>query len=399
MANIDYKIEILDINLNKIAEVLTPYPLDKSGNILQYSKELSDYGQCRFRISAFDDILTQYGDILQPHKYHVRIRRNTAIVWQGAIIENAKRNKTYIEIVAAEYLFYLDKILVSRSSTDPATGQLNDVFRIFNFGTIASKVTAIMNESIAKLKNTTNTNAILANMTLGTIENPNYPPNMTDVNGVAMTGGWNFSANLQLTYDYATIYKILKAFGIYSYADFKIDNALVFSFQKFIGNDHHYDVNFTFTKYSSNIIDYNLPRLGQRMVNDLIGVATDNNGTILHKEQTDQTSISTYGLMQGVAAYSDVKDIGFLGVRVAAELPFVGTPDETNVSIVLNETTSYPLGIWDIGDLVTVSITNNAVSFSDIRRVVGATVMVHNTGREITTVQTNKPLPFQYGVS
>ena len=68
------------------------------------------------------------------------------------------------------------------------------------------------------------------------------------------------------------------------------------------------------------------------------------------------------------------------------------------LSIVLNETAAYPLGLWDIGDLVTVKITNNAVSFSDIRRVVGASVNVHNTGREITTAQTNKPLPFQYGI-
>lgn len=399
MTQVNYQIEILDINLNKLGEVLTPYPLDKSGNVLQYSKELSDYGQCRFRISAFDDILTQLGDVIQPHKYHIRIRRNTAIVWQGAIIENSKRTKDYIEIIAAEYIFYLDKILISRSSVDPSLNSANDVFRIFNSGTMATAVTAIMNETITKLKNSTNGNAILANMTLGTIENPNYPPNMTDSSGILLTGAWNFSSTLQLTYDFVSVYKVLKSFGIYSYADFSIDNNLVFNFNKFSGNDKHYDVNFTFTKRNSNIIDYNLPRLGQRMVNDLFGIATDNNGKILHKEQTDQTSMTTYGLMQGVAAYADVKDAGFLNARIAAELPFVGTPDETNVSLVLNETASYPLGLWGIGDLVTVKVVNNSVNFNDIRRVVGATVMLHNTGREITTVQTNKPLAWQYGSS
>ncbi len=64
--------------------------------------------------------------------------------------------------------------------------------------------------------------------------------------------------------------------------------------------------------------------------------------------------------------------------------------------LTLNETAAYPLGLWDIGDLVTVNIQNNAVSFNDIRRVVGATVQVNATGREITTVQPNKPLPWQY---
>lgn len=399
MAQVNYQIQILDINLNVIAEVVDPYPLDKTGTILQYSKELSDYGQCKFRVSAFDQMLTQYGDILKPMQYHVRIRRNNAIVWQGAIIENSRRTKDFIEVIAAEYLFFLDKILVNRSSNDPATGKANEVFRIFNSGTMASAVQAIMNETIATFKTPTNGNQILANMTLGTIENPNFPPNMTNNLSQPLTGGWTFSTNLQLTFDFQSIYYVLKSFGIYSYADFYIDNNLVFNFKKFVGNDHHYDVNFTFTKLNSNIIDYNLPRFGQRMVNDLVGIATDNNGIILHKEQTDQASISTYGLMQGVAAYSDVKDQGLLNARVAAELPFVGTPDETNISIVLNETVAYPLGQWDIGDLVTISVTNNAVDFSDTRRVVGATVQVHNTGREITTAQTNKPLSFQFGSS
>jgi uncharacterized ubiquitin-like protein YukD len=399
MAQVNYQIQILDINLNVIAEVVTPYPLDKSGMILQYSKELSDYGQCKFRISAFDQMLTQYGDIIKPMQYHVRIRRNNAIVWQGAIIENSKRTKDFIEIIAAEYLFFLDKILVNRSSNDPATGTANQVFRIFNTGGMDTAVTTIMNETITTFKTPTNGNQILANMTLGTIENPNFPPNMTNNLAQPLTGAWNFSTNLQLTFDFQSIYYILKSFGVYSYADFYIDNNLVFNFKKFVGNDHHYDVNFTFTKHNSNIIDYNLPRFGQRMVNDLVGIATDNSGVILHKEQTDQASISTYGLMQGVAAYADVKDQGLLNARVAAELPFVGTPDETNVSIVLNETAAYPLGQWDIGDLVTVAVTNNAVSFSDTRRVVGATVQVNSTGRELTTAQTNKPLPFQFGAS
>ena len=399
MATIKYQIEILDLSLNKIAEVLTPFPLDKSGNILQYSKELSDYGQCRFRISASDPILIQYGDIIQPHKYHIRIRRNSAIVWQGAIIDNTKVNSNYIEIVAAEYLFYLSRVLVSRSSNDPSGIANNDVFRIFNSGTMATAVTAMMNETITKLNNSTNKNSILSGMTLGTIENPNYPPSMTDSLKNPLTGAWNFSTNFQLTYDFISVYKILKAFGIYSYADFKIDNNLVFSFQKFTGNDHHYDVSFTFTRRNSNIINYNLPRLGHRMVNSIIGMATNNNGVVLHQAQFDSTSISTYGLMEGTAAYSDVKDIGLLNARIAAELPFIGQPDETNVTIVLNETAAYPLGLWDIGDLVTVKIVNNAINFKDIRRVVGATVMVHSTGREITTVQTNKPLAFQYGVS
>lgn len=392
-------IEILDTSLNLIAQIKNPQPLDKSGTLLMYSKELSEFGQCRFRVSAFDPILTQYGDILKPHQYHVRIRRNGATVWQGAIIENPRRTNQFIEVIAAEYEFYLSKILVNRSSNDPSTGTANGIFRIFNSGTMSAAITAIMNETITTLKQSTNSASILSGMTLGTIENPNYAPNMTDNLGASLTGAWNFTANLQLTYDFQTILYILKNFGIYSYSDFYIDNNLVFNFKKFVGNNLHYDVNFTFSKHNSNIIDYSLPRSGKRMVNDIIGIATDSNGVILHKEHTDQSSVTTFGVMQGVAAYSDIKDAGILDARVTAELPLVSSPSENSITVVLNETAAYPLGLWDIGDLVTVSITNNAVAFNNIMRIVGVSVSVNSTGREITTVQLNIPQSWQYGVS
>lgn len=109
-------IEILNNSLNKVAEVKAPYPINQRGMILRYSKELSDYGLCMFRVSTKDPMLTQFGDILQPHAYHVRIRRGGTVVWSGAIIDNTERNKNYIEVRAAEYDFYLDKILIRRDS-------------------------------------------------------------------------------------------------------------------------------------------------------------------------------------------------------------------------------------------------------------------------------------------
>ena len=398
-----YEIRILDTSLNEVAQVVNPYPIDQAGNILRFSKELSDYGQCTFRISAFDDILTQYGDIIQPHHNHIRIVRNGTTVWQGAIIDNDKRNSKFIQVVAAEYEFYLSKILIKRSSTNPVTAASDGVFRIFSSGTMATAVTNIINETITRLNTTTNANSVLAGMTLGTVENPNFPPNMTDNTGAALTGAWTFSTTLQLSYDYQSVLYVLKSFGIYSYADFYLDQSLVFNFKKFVGNNRHFDVNFTFNQVDkqsqSNIIDYQLPRLGQRMANQLWGIATDTNGLILNDPESDQASITRYGFMEDVAAYADVKDKGILKARTAAELPIISTPDETNVIVILNETAAYPLGLWDIGDIVNIEIHNKGVDFVDTRRIVGATVSVHNTGREITTVQTNVPRPWQYGNS
>jgi hypothetical protein len=327
----------------------------------------------------------------------VRIKRNGQTVWQGAIIENTKRNREYIEVVAAEYEWYLSKMLVNRSSNNPAAlGAADGIYRIFNSGGMDTAVTAIMNETIANIKGA-NSAHVLSNMTLGIIENPNYPPNMTDVNGNILSGAWTFSTNLQLTYDFNTVLYVLQSFGVYTYADFYIDNNLVFNFKQFVGNDRRYDVNFKFSKLNSNIIDYNLPRLGQRMVNHLWGVATDTNGVILNYDKADQASITKYGVMEGVAAYADIKDQGVLDARTEAELPLISVPDETNAIVVLNETAAYPLGNWDIGDIVNIRVTNNGIDFNEVRRIVGVTVQVNETGREMTTVQSNLPLPWQYG--
>jgi len=172
----------------------------------------------------------------------------------------------------------------------------------------------------------------------------------------------------------------------------------VFNFVPFKGNNLTQQITFNWngpTNQASNIIDYNLPRLGQRMYNDLYGIATDPTGLVMHYDGSDQASLSTYGLIQGVAAYSDVKDQATLNARIAAELPLIAAPDNAAISVTLNEK-GYPLGQYDVGDIVSLNIQNRALSFTDMRRVVGFTVIVHNTGRETTVVQTNRIQPWQY---
>ena len=400
-----YEIEILKNNgdgtTTKVCDILEPYPLNKNGDILTFTKELSEFGTATFRVSAYDDILTQYGDVLIPHEYHVRIKRNGYTAWQGAIIDNPRRTTAFIEVQCAEYLWYLSKILINRSSNDPATGTANGLYRIFNSGTMGTAVTNLVNESITTWNQSTNKTSPLSGMTVGTVENPNFPANMTDNLSNPLTGAWTFSTTLQMMFDFQSVLYVLKSFGTVSYADFEITSDLVFNFKKFIGNDRRYDVNFVFNRSGNfaqtNLIDYNLPRLGQRMANSIWGVATDTYGTVLFSPQSNQNSITTYGLLEGVAAYADINDQGILGARTTAELNLIGTPDQTNVIVVLNETTAYPLGVWDVGDVVSINIQNKGVTFSDFRRIVGCSVSVHNTGREITSVQTNVVLPSQFG--
>lgn len=389
-------VEILDLSLNVIAEIKAFKPFDKSGNILQYSKELSDYGQCKFRVSTSDTIFDTKGDIFVPHKNHVRIRKGTRIVWQGSIVDNPKRCKDYIDVKAYEYEFYLSKNLIKRTSPD--INGTTEIYRIFSSGTMAEAVTSLITETVADYASSQH---ILKSMTLGTIENPDYPQGLTsDYDGTSLTGGWSFGIGSStakgpsLQFDFHTVLYVLKAFGMYSYADFEIDSDLKFNFKKFLGNKRQNEITFSYGN-QGNIIDYNAPRLGERQMNQVIAIATDPNGVIVHSDVSDQSSINTYGMLEGVAAYVDVKGKGILDTRAKAELPLVSTPDESNIILYLNET-AYPLGMYDIGDLVTVIIKDNSIDLKQIRRIVGYTVIEHNTGREMISVQTNKPYSWEY---
>jgi hypothetical protein len=390
-------IEILDSDLNFITRINSPYPLNKSGIILQYSKELSDFGQCKFRISNYDTLFTDIGDITEPHKYHVRINRGGKYVWQGAIIENSKRTKDFTEVVAAEYLWYLGKLLINRTSKNPVTNTADGVYRIFKSGTMSAAVGDILDEVIARYDNT---NHALSSLSKGTIENPDYPPNMVDGSSTPkkLTGAWSFGNGTtapQLTFDFQSVLYVLKSFGTYTYADFNIDSDLKFNFKKFLGNDRHYDVNFVWGKHG-NAVDFNITRLGQRQVNDVWGIAVDNTGKILHQEQSDEDSKKVNGILEGVMAFADIKDQGTLNARIAAELPLISTVDASADTFVLDET-AYPLGLYDIGDIVSARVDHTALTYKEIKRIVGISVSLHNTGRELTTVQLNTPLPWQYG--
>lgn len=382
-------VQILDSSLGVIAEVRALAPLDSSGMILRYSKELSDYGTCTFRMSTHDPLFAKLGDIVTPHKYHIRIKRGGVTVWQGAIIDNPQRTKNYVEVKAAEYEFYLDHILIKRTSAvgygevAPST-DIGLHYRIFSTGSMSDAVTAIITEAQAAL----GSSHLLAAMTVGTVVNPNFPDNYTTSLGTDLSGAWTFSADTVLQFDYQSVLYALKAFGIYSQSDFRLNADLSFDFEPFLGNKNS---NMVF-QYGSrgNIVDYNAPRLGSKMINDYFGIATSPDGTVLHTEQTDEPSKAEYGLMQGAVAFSDVKDQNALVGRLSEDLFLVKDPADSPLNLVVDEN-GYSLGQYDVGDIITAKIIDGAINYTAPKRVVGITVSLHNTGRELTTVQTNTP--------
>lgn len=380
-------VEILNQSLAKIAEIRNLYPINEQGMVLRYSDELSDYGACTFRVATKDPVLTHYGDILVPHKYHIRIMRGKTKVWQGAITDNTERNKNYIEVKGSQYEFYFDKMLVRRDTSAPADADTSTDswknYRTFSTGTMASAVQTIIQNAATDF----GSEHILGAMTVGDIENPDYPDGFADAGGLALTGEWNFSDFITLRFDYHTVQYVLSAFGMYTNADYEIDENLAVNFKKFLGNKQS-GITFEYGTFG-NIVDYNLPRLGARMVNSLWGIGADEDGTILHANVRDEASIQEYGLLQGPDAFADVKTQNELKKRMIESLQYTKTPEDSPVNVLLNEK-SYPLGQFGVGDIVTVKVTDHNISFNKPRRVVGITVNLHNTGREMITVQTNK---------
>lgn len=389
MANVRTKVQVLNASLQVIGELSHFYPLNQQGMILRYSKEMSDWGFCLFRLSTQDPFLTQYGDILVPHQYHIRIKRGDTVVWSGAIIANTDRNKTYVEVKCAEYDFYLDKVLIHRDASVTA-GDGKENYRTFNTGTIANAVQSLITDAIADF----GPNSPMNNLTVVDVDNPDYPDGFVDASGAALTGPWSFTDFVTLQFDYHSVYYVLKALGVYTSCDFEIDEDLNFNFKTFIGNKQS---NMVFTYgVQGNIVDYSNPRHGEKMVNDFWGIAADTSGNVLHVEQSDSASKTTYGLLQAAEAFVDVKDQNFLKTRVNRTLNLLKTPDVSALSVVVDER-GFPLGQYDIGDIVGVKIKDHVIDFDQAMRIVGITVNLHETGRELTTLQMNQPDPVDVG--
>jgi len=377
-------VEILNTDLEKVAELRALAPLNQDGMVLKFIKRLSGYGECRFRVSTKDPIFDTLGDILEPHKYHVRIKRANTTIWQGAIVDNPSRTKQYQEVRALEYLFYLGRVLVERDTRTEASSEKH--YRKFDSGTMKAAVKDMMDYA----KTYFGSNHILGSMTISNsnIDNPNFPNNYKKTNGQPLTGAWTFSSNLTLQFDYNSILFVLNSFALYAGCDYEIDNDLVFHFKTRLGTNKT-NIGFVYGA-RGNIIDYDIPRYGQRMANDLYGISATYDGEVLRSNKIDSESQLTYGKLQDAMPFADVKDNNTLTTRVTEELRYVKSPDNAPLSFVLNEK-GYFLGAYDVGDIVTVKVDDGPISYDQPRRIVQFVVSVHNTGREITTVETNKP--------
>lgn len=382
MSRPSYQVDILYRDLTYKATIRNLAPLDGGKHFLEYDHELSAVGKCRFRIGTKDPILTSEGNILTPFKYHVRVKRFGTVVWQGVIVKNPSRNHNYIEVEARTYLYLLDRINIRHDNPD---GNGGENYLTLKTGTMASTIQTMLTNAKADM------GAPLTSLSIGTINNPNFPADFKDITGAALSGVWTFSNNFQLKFDYRSVLYCIQMLAVYGNFDFEVTDDMVFNFKSYIGNKqpqlvfkYHRD-----RPEANSIKDYDAPLDGEQMANFLQGVAADNNNLILHGDQSDTASIAEYGKIEGVAAYGDVKNINLLNTRLRQELVQVKTPDP-EIHVQPNDR-AYPLGQYGLGDTVTIDIQDGIISSYSQRRIVGLKVKVHLTGAEDITLVTNKP--------
>lgn len=388
-----YKVLILDNQMNVITRVTNFLPLDNIGNWLEYSRKLSGYGLCRFRVGTKDPLFGTTGDIFQPFANNVQVWRNNTIVWQGTIVNVPHRTKNFVEIEAYEFEYMLDKVLIKH---DPPDGNGAEDYRTLQTGTLATALQTLLTEIITDPSR----NLFFNKVIVGEVDNPSFPAGSTDANGVALAGqAWDFSKPGQaLKFNYQTFYQVAAALGAYTIYDFELvpnsSGQLVFNFKPFIGNPNTGIVFSYITNRLGELEDYDVPLNGKGQVTYLTGLGADFDFQIIQSQQVSPANVvSLYGRLDGVAAFNDTKNLTTLAARTQQELLLMQTPD-TEVNVITN-TRSIDYGLYNVGDYITLNIQDHFIKYNQLRRLVGTDVKVHVTGKDTIKLITNPPNPAQ----
>jgi hypothetical protein len=391
-----YSIEILDNTLRPLTRI-TVFPVLNSatGTYLEFSKVLSSYGTCRFRVSTLDPVWKQYGNIFQPYQNHIRVKRDGVLAWQGIVINNPHRVHQYIEIEAMEYEFLFTKHLINHDSTGTADDSGNQDYRTLNAGTVGFYVQQFLTE----LKGKAGSGSPLQLLQIGKIENPLFPEGYVDLNNNSIAGKpWTFSSNFQLQFDFRDYQYVLQALALYAEFDYELiesfdqnqNTILTFNFQQYIGNKNTGLV-FEYGPHGA-IENYDSPLNGSGLVNTLTGLCGDSAGTntISILGLPAPNSIKQFGALEGVAAFADVKSLNTLRTRLLEELYVVSIPDQ-ELKVQLSSDKAAPIGQYNLGDSATFIINDHYIQFNQVRRITGIDVQVNMEDKERVTLNTTLP--------
>lgn len=393
----NYAVYVLDVSGNRITQIKNFVHTHLSGNtyhkgnIIQLTRVLSSYATLDIRVAREDPMFAKFGNIVDPWKYGLEVTHGGTTIFKGVIADNSPYRRQYwVDVHAYGYLFRLDRKLVNRDPAQtPDNGSEN--YRTFDgsngITTMAQAITTMISEAKAACP----ANDIIQRITIGNIVNPNFPAGFMKADGVTpLTGPWTFSSDMTLQFDYKSILYVIQSFAVYAVCDFELTDDLVLNFTPTFGVDRSQQLTFEFGP-RGQIFDYNVPLQGERQLNSLWGIASDNDGNILHIQQTDQNSINDNDiLLEGVMGFTDVKDSNSLQSRVVQELNLISEPSSV-INVYMNRK-AYPFSMYDVGDIVTIKIDDGMVQVNEPRRITAIGLDVRDTGTEFITLQTNPPL-------
>jgi hypothetical protein len=360
-----YKLFILNSLGAKIAHVKNLVPI-KGTTCLEFEDYLSNYGSLKFRIQTKDPLLATT-NIVEPHKYLIRLERDNATVFEGPIVNNPKRNHQFIEVEAKTYAWYLTKVQVNHTATTPD-------FRQFNAGTMATAVDTLFDEGVALA------NSPIHDFTVGTITNPDYP--------WAKETAWTFTTNLFMEFQHQDLFSVISSMANASNADFTVSDDKVFDFKPSIGTTRN-DVTITFGR-GGNCDDYDSPLDGEGMFNEIVCASFNSTGgSIIRSNVMSDTSLYTdYHRLWAGFMFDESLSPDTLNER-AKRLLLLNKIANAQVDLVLNEK-AMPMGTYNLGDYIRVNINDGPISFNKERRIIGWKVSVMSNGVERTTLVTSE---------
>lgn len=318
-----------------------------------WTRFLSGVGEISFRLNRDDPKFA----LLTGLQSHIKVVREGVVVWRG-IFDFVRETKDEYHIFASSYESLLAYYLVQPDVVATSTVR---AFTAQKLGTQIAQV--LFNEAKAL------TSSLLANFTLGTIENPYEESTTTEI-----TSDWNF--------DYNSLYNAIQQLAISGGADFEIGLDKTFNFYRSKGSDK---ANIAFhyrTDEPSNMLDFQRDLDFRAIVNKayVFGVGTGAN--YLSSISEDATSKSTYGLKErNLGMPKTLVDQDSLDKLSADQLKLLKVPGEVVSPSIVPSSIGLFDG-WDIGDNVKLNITRGETNIDVWRRVVGVAVYYGNSGSE-----------------
>lgn len=325
----------------------------KNAQNISFTRFLSSIGELTLTLPHDDPKFA----LLTGISSYIKVVRNGTTVWRGVydyLRETAEVYTIFASTPESLMKYYLT------TPDNPTTSTIRK-FTGKKLGTEIAQV--LFNEAKAKA------NSLLANYTIGTVENPYVSGTSTEI-----TSDFEF--------DYHTLYDVIDILKDSGGADFEIGLDKTFNFYRRKGADKpnvvfHFDIG-----DPSNITSYKRDVDFRELGNDIYVFGVGVGANFLKGNTSDATSITTYGRKEKNLGMPKVLvDQDALDKLVADQIQTQKEPSQIISPSVITKGVGFFDG-WSIGDNIKLAIANGQTVVSVYKRVIGVHVAYTQAGAE-----------------